>query len=272
MKAINKKTMRIVKKTRIRIITGATLTALMILALSAPESEGQGKAPAYKIIEVTDGGSVFGVVRFDTKYPPQKKIRVSKDNETCGTIKLSERFLVSKDNKGLKNVLVTVEGVTSGKAPSPAKSVTLVQNGCTYLPHFQVAEIGADGINIKLLNEDGIFHNVHTYHEDTTLFNVPHLALQKEINQHIAVAGIVKVKCDVHAWMSANIALLKDQPYYAVTDENGSFSIGDIPAGTYTLRAWHEGLPVMEKELTITAEESSEVDFVIKGKKKKKKQ
>ncbi len=247
------------------------LAALVFFTLPAPEVASQGKAAAYKVIEVTNGGSVFGVVRFDSKYPKQKKIRVSKDNETCGTIKRSERFLVSKDSKGLKNVLVTVEGVTAGKAPSPTKMITLEQNGCTYLPHFQVAEIGPDGIDVKLLNEDGIFHNIHTYHEDTTLFNIPHLAIQKEIVKHVTSAGVVNVKCDVHDWMNANIALLKDQPYYAVTDETGSFSIEDIPAGAYTLRAWHEGLGVMEKDLTITAEESSELDFVIKGKKKKKK-
>ena len=270
MKATYKKTMSIVKSARTGIITGATLAALMVFASLAPEAEGQGKGAAYKVIEVTDGGSVFGVVRFDTKYPKQKKIRISKDSETCGTIKLSERYLVSKDNKGLKNVLVTVEGITAGKAPSPSKTITLEQNGCTYLPHFQVAEIDTSGIDVKLLNEDGIFHNVHTYNEDTTLFNIPHLAIQKEIIRHVTTAGIVKVKCDVHEWMSANIALLKDQPYYAVTDESGSFSIEDIPAGTYILRAWHEGLGVMEKDLTITADESSELDFVIKGKKKKK--
>ncbi|MFQ5608121.1 MAG: carboxypeptidase regulatory-like domain-containing protein [Candidatus Zixiibacteriota bacterium] len=262
----------IVRGNNLRHQSALTLVALALggaIALTESSAQEEAESSAYTVIEVKDGGTVSGVVRFDTNYPKRKKIRVSKDNEVCGTIKRSERFLVSKDNKGLQNVLVTIEGISAGKAPSPVKSVTLQQSGCTYIPHFQAAEIGAGGIELKLLNDDGIFHNVHTYQNDSTLFNIPHLGFQKELVRSISDAGVVTVKCDVHEWMGANIALLKDQPYFAVTDGNGDFTITDVPSGAYTVKAWHEALGAMEKQVTVAAAETAIVDFVIKSKKKK---
>jgi len=244
--------------------------ALFGVAVFAPANVSAGDS-GYKVVAVDDGGSVSGVVRFGSRYPKRKKIRISKDNETCGTIKRSEKFLVSKENKGLQNVLVTIEGVKAGKAPHIAKSITLQQKGCTYVPHFQVAEVGADGVDLKLVNDDGIFHNVHTYLGDSTVFNVPQLGTQHEITQKLSGPGVVKVNCDVHDWMSADIVLLKDNPYYAVTNKNGEFLIDDIPPGTYTVKAWHEALGTMTKEVTVSDGEDSQLDFVIKGKSKKKK-
>jgi len=105
----------------------------------------------YRVIKVANGGSVAGKVSFANKYPKQARIKITRDNESCGGIKLSEKFLVSKETKGLQNVLVTVEGVTAGKAPSTSETVTLQQSECTYVPHFQVAEIGSDGVDIIML-------------------------------------------------------------------------------------------------------------------------
>jgi len=117
-----------------------------------------------------------------------------------------------------------------------------------------------------------VYFTMYTpFHSDTTLFNVPHLGEQHELHQTVTEAGVIKIKCDVHDWMSANIVLLKDKPYYSVTDEKGTFSISGIPPGSYTLRAWHEALGVMEKEITIAASEKVITDFIIKGKSKKNK-
>ncbi len=240
------------------------VTAFLPLATYAGDAD-------YAVVEVDDGSSVSGVVRFDSSSPKRKKVRISKDNETCGTIKRSEKFLVSKENKGLKNVLVTIKGVKAGKAPSVVESITLQQKGCTYVPHFQVAEVGSEGVSLKLVNDDGIFHNVHTYLGDSTVFNVPQLGTQHEITQKISAPGVIKVNCDVHDWMSADIVLLHNNPYYAVTNKSGEFSIDDIPPGTYTITAWHEALGTMSKEVTISDGENSQLDFVIKGKSKKKK-
>ncbi|MFQ5627821.1 MAG: carboxypeptidase regulatory-like domain-containing protein [bacterium] len=224
----------------------------------------------YRVITVNDGGAISGAVRFAAAYPRPNRIRVSKDNEVCGMRKVSETFIVSKENKGLKNVLITVEGVEAGKAPAPVAEITVEQKGCAYVPHFQVAQMGSEGMNLKILNSDGILHNVHSYHRKRTLFNLAQPKSVKKIGKHLKRPGVVTLKCDVHAWMNAYIVLLKNQPYYAVTDENGHFEIAGVPAGTYTLRAWHEALGEMEKPVTVATDQQADVDFVIQPKSKKK--
>ncbi len=259
-------------KDRLSIKVTAILALVALIGVGAftPIAVTAGDSD-YEVTTVDDGGSMTGVVRFDSKYPKRKKIRISKDNETCGTIKRAEKFLVSKENKGLKNVLVTIKGITAGKAPHISESITLQQKGCVYVPHFQVAEVGPEGVDLKLVNDDGIFHNVHTYLGDSTVFNVPQLGTQHEITQKLSAPGVIKVNCDVHDWMSADIVLLHNSPYYSVTNKKGEFSIDDIPPGTYTVTAWHEALGTMTKEVTISDGENSQLDFVIKGKSKKKK-
>ncbi len=211
-------------------------------------------------------GSVSGVIKFDESYPKSKRIRVSKDNEVCGNIKRSPTFIVNRQNKGLKNVLVTIEGVTKGKTSSPQAEITVEQIGCEYSPHIQVAELGEDGIKLTILNKDGILHNIHSYLGKETLFNVAQPKFKKRLSKTFTEPGVVKLKCDVHDWMEAYIILLKNQPYYSLTDENGTFNIDGIPPGTYTIIAWHEALGNMEKQVTITKGDISALDFIIKPK------
>ena len=211
-------------------------------------------------------GSVSGVIKFDESYPKTKRIRVSKDNEVCGNIKKSPTFIVNRQNKGLKNVLVTIEGVTKGKTSYPQAKITVEQIGCEYSPHIQVAELGEDGIKLTIFNKDGILHNIHSYLGKETLFNIAQPKFKKRLSKTLTEPGVVKLKCDVHNWMEAFIILLKNQPYYSLTDENGNFSIDGIPPGTYTIKAWHEALGNMEKKVEITDGTLSEVDFVIKPK------
>jgi len=225
----------------------------------------------YLSTAVADAGSITGSVRFENRYPHRRKIRITKDNEHCGAFKWAEKYIVNPENKGLLNALVTLEGINEGKAPSPAKSIAIAQKGCMYEPHFQVAEIGEGGIELSIENDDGIFHNVHGYAGKATLFNKAHMPEKKILKQKITEAGVIHLKCDVHPWMSAYIVLLKNKPYYAVTDENGHFSIDGVPPGTYTLRVWHEGLGKMEKPVEVKGSEAATVDFIIKPRKKSKK-
>lgn len=222
----------------------------------------------YRSVAVANAGSITGAVRFEDKYPRPRKIRITKDNEHCGAFKWAEKYIVNPENKGLLNALVTLEGIEAGKAPSPAKAITIAQKGCMYEPHFQVAEIGDGGIELDIENDDGIFHNVHGYAGKETLFNMAHMPEKKVLKQKLTEPGVIALKCDVHPWMNAYIVLLKNKPYYAVTDENGHFEIDEVPPGNYTVRVWHEGLGKMEKPVEVKDGEPADVDFVIKPKKK----
>ncbi|MCI0694266.1 carboxypeptidase regulatory-like domain-containing protein [candidate division KSB1 bacterium] len=264
-----------IKATANLVLMVCAIASAMMLAAArsfekAPGRNGENTTPAplssYRVIAVENGGSISGVVRFESQFPRPERIRVSKDNEVCGTHKPAETFLVSPENKGLQNVLITVEGVSTGKASTPATAITLEQRGCAYVPHFQVAEIGPEGVTLKVVNEDGILHNIHSYNGQTTLFNIAQPKFKKELTQKLTAPGVIKVKCDVHDWMNAYIVLLKDQPYYAVTDERGQFTVAGVPAGSYTLRAWHEALGTMEKPATVTANQNTEIEFIISPK------
>jgi len=119
---------------------------------------------------------------------------------------------------------------------------------------------------LTVLNQDGILHNIHAYQGKETLFNMAQPKFRKELQRKLTTPGVVMLRCDVHSWMKGYVVLLKDQPYYAVTDENGRFTISDLPPGTYTLHAWHEALGEMKKPVTVAADQPAEVDFVIRPK------
>ena len=248
--------------------------AVAIGLSTAPPSDGRpvdGSAGAAVFAVAAPGaaaaglGAISGIVRFESEFPKRKRVRVSTDNENCGTHKLSERFLVSPETKGLQNVLVTVEGVAGGKAATPDREISLEQQSCMYVPHFQVAQLGPEGITVQIRNTDPTLHNIHAYHGQTTLFNIGQPASGKSRTKKLTTPGVVRVRCDVHRWMSAYIVVLENQPYYTVTDENGNFSIEGVPVGSYTLRAWHEAIGEVEKPVAVTAAETTRLDFIIGG-------
>lgn len=245
--------------------SGAGNRKLIAAEVAAPAAGGEAARTG------SNSGSISGTVRFESRYPRQKKIRVTKDFETCGGIKKSERFIVSKETKGLKNVLVRLENATGARTAPATREVTIEQKSCTYVPHFQAASIGPDGVTLKIRNNDGIFHNVHAFREGKTLFNFAQTGGQKEISRKIKEPGVIEFKCDVHAWMNGFVVLLPEGTYYAVTDAEGHFSIPDIPPGTYQITAWHEALGTMKKSVTVTNNQAATVEFIIKPRKRKKK-
>lgn len=229
---------------------------------------GLGAVPAFPAEPPAPGaGTVSGVVRFESEYPTAERLRVTADNAVCGTHKKGETFLVSPENKGLKNVLVTVEGVAGGRTATPTEAISIEQAGCAYVPHFQVAQLGAQGLALTLTNKDATLHNIHAYNQKgETLFNVGQPGAGRSLAKTLSEPGVIAVRCDVHAWMRAWIVVLKGQPYYAVTDETGHFSIAGVPPGTYLLRAWHEALGEMKKPVVVGSDGAPDADFVIKPK------
>jgi hypothetical protein len=99
---------------------------------------------------------------------------------------------------------------------------------------------------LAIVNDDPILHNTHSFLGRKTIFN---LALPKKgqtIKKKIKRAGMMTVRCDAHPHMSGYI-LAFNHPYYAVTGEDGSFNIKDIPPGTYTITGWHESWTIVKK-------------------------
>ena len=254
-------------------VYGAGVLLAMIVSCNrgTPEQPATGIPPAplapavaatgdYEVTVITDGGSVAGTITLSgpvVKLPPRK---VTKDPQVCGMAARESQKLIVNGAGGLRNAVVIVEGVKRGKAmPASAQNAEIDQNKCEYSPHVQVMAVNSE---IALRNSDPILHNIQFFVGDNTLFNIAQ-PVQGQVNKHkIEKAGTIYVECAVHGWMQGNVVVV-DNPYYALTDENGKFSITDLPPGKYQLRIWHEYLGELTRELTVTAktETALNVDF-----------
>lgn len=207
---------------------------------------------------VAAGGTVAGTVTYAGTAPAPKKLEVTKDVAICGKEGHVDESLVVGANKGIQNVVVSIKGVSQGKSMEAlGASFVLDQKVCAYKPHVLVVPINKP---VKILNSDGILHNIHTYGKKNPPKNMAQPKFKKEITETFTQAEAIPVKCDVHGWMSAWIVAV-DHPYYAVTDASGKFTIADVPAGTYTVEFWQEKLGTQTKQVTVAATGATTADF-----------
>ncbi len=206
----------------------------------------------------TDGAAaaVSGRATYQGAAPAPESLPVQSQHQAaCGrTSAPSEELLVGGDG-GLQNVVVTLVGA-EGKA-SPRADVVLDQEGCVYSPHVQAVPTGS---TLTVVNSDDLLHNVHTYRDTNTVFNIAMPIQGQRIPRQLDEPGVVSVKCDVHSWMSAYV-VVTDSKFHAVSDDTGAFTLEGVPAGTYTLRAWHESLGTVERQVTVP--ESGEVNVTV---------
>ena len=232
--------------------------SILMPALLLASSWGAVQA-AYKEVDVGDGGSIQGMVMFDGKVPT-KTIIPTKDAEICGKKRKEPQILVG-DNKGVQEAVVYLTEVKQGKAWGAATENPLLdQENCRFRPQTQIVPKGP----IDILNSDPLLHNTHGYYGRRTAFNLALPNQGQKITKELKRSGIVKVDCDAHGWMLAHI-YVADNPYYALSDDNGNFNITDIPPGDYTMVVWqkHTG----EEEISVTVEAGQETQLTIEVKK-----
>ena len=206
----------------------------------------QAQSP-YKEIDVKDGARIIGTVRCENGNLKEiLMMERTKDEAVCGRSKTSGHLVVGK-NKGVRNAVISLEGITRGKKETGEMRFVVNQQGCDYEPHVMVVRLGSQ---LEIVNSDPILHNVHAYAmtpEVRTLFNVaqPIKGQRTSIKQmQMNTPGVVMAVCDAgHPWMSAYI-IVSDHPYYALTDDKGNFVLENVPAGTYEVKMWHEGVRV----------------------------
>lgn len=206
---------------------------------------------SFDMIFAAERGTITGKVVLAGAPPQPKKIPVTKNKAKCGTEKLSEDLVVGPD-KGVRWAVVSLVGATTG---GPAHKAVLDQKGCQFIPHVVVVPAGT---KLTILNSDRILHNIHTYSTENPAINKAQPGFRKKMKVKFSKPEIVKVACDAHSWMTGWI-VVADTPT-AVTDEKGSFTLADVPAGTYTLKVWHELLGEQtNKEVTVKAGEGAKV-------------
>lgn len=209
---------------------------------------------AYEAIDVKDGGTISGEVKFSGTPPTPEKIATTKDQEVCGkTEKVNESLLVGA-SKGVQNVVVSISNIQRGKK-LPEAGATLDQKDCRYAPHVVLSPAGAE---LTIMNSDGILHNIHTQSTKNPPFNKAQPKFRPKMTEKFAQPETVKLTCDAHGWMSGWL-IVEDHPYYAVTDANGTFKITDVPPGDYELKFWHEALGETTQTVSVKAKEEAKV-------------
>jgi len=208
-------------------------------------------------------GTVTGTITYDGKVPNLKPIAMDADPVCASKHKEpvpNQMLELGKSGNTMGNILVRVtSGLPAGKTyPAPKDPVVMDQNGCIYQPHVFVIQ---QGQTFKVLNSDGILHNVHALPKVNGQFNMAMPPTRKEAEHTFDKAeDPFQIKCDVHPWMTA-YTMVTTNPFYSVTKEDGKFTIKDLPAGSYEIEAWHEKLGKKTEKVTVGDSDTKTVDF-----------
>ena len=220
---------------------------------------------AYDEMVVKDGATIRGVVKVEGKLPKLPPLQITKYKELCKDV--PNEALVVGPGQGVRYAVVTVEGITKGKAVEKESSHELDNVKCRFISHVQAASVGQF---VVFKNSDPILHTVHgMFTSDQPQFNVG-LFPGRVSRKPLVAAGLLKIQCEVHPWMSAYI-VVTDHPYHAVTDTYGEYLINDIPAGSYRVKVWHESLGSVEKPVEVKAGAKMTLDFALTAKSEVKK-
>jgi plastocyanin len=169
-------------------------------------------------------------------------------------------MLVLGNGNTMGNIMVWVsKGLPAGKAwPAPATPVVLDQRGCQYHPHVMGIMVGQ---TYKILNSDGVLHNVHALPKINKAFNRAMPPTVKEATASFdKPEDMFEIKCDVHPWMHAYVAAFT-HPFFSVTGTDGKFTIANLPPGTYEITAWHEKLGTQTASVTVGADATKTQNF-----------
>ncbi len=211
----------------------------------------------------TFAGSITGTVNYDGPVPASMKRPIRMDADPACAKMHDEpsmpEALVLGEGQTLGNVFVHIKsGVAAGGHATPSEPVVLDQRGCKYVPHVVGVMVDQP---FKILNSDGLLHNVHSLPKVNTGFNRAMPANVKEADYKFTKEEFMfKIKCDVHPWMGAYIAVMT-HPYFAVTDADGTFTIDGLAPGTYEVEVWHEKLKTKSATVTISGDEAQTADF-----------
>lgn len=228
------------------------LAPLVAAALAIAACGGGGETTRPAPNATADGpGSLTGKVTFDGPRPERAQVRMAADPNCKPDAEqaLSDALVVAEDG-ALKNVFVYIkDGLGNRIYATPAQPVVLDQIGCQYEPHVFGVFVGQP---IEIRNSDPTLHNVHAIPKTNTEFNFGQQAGMPPMTRMFDKPEIgVSVQCDVHGWMRA-YANVVEHPFFSVSGDDGTFEIKGLPAGTYTVEAWHERLGSQTQSITIS--------------------
>ncbi len=247
---------------KLQIKLGAVLVALLLVA-------GVSLVHNPKV-SAAGNGKITGMVKLDGTPPHMKGIDMSKD-PYCAKFHANSpaqlELVVVGKNGGLKNVVLYLSQGLSAQAASqkPSTEPVFDQKGCMYTPHVIAMDVGQE---YKVVTSDQTAHNIHPEPNPMT-GNIPWNRSQPPgappiVQSWKAEEIAIPVKCNIHPWMHGYHVVVKGP--YAVTDDNGSFTIENVPPGNYTVTAWQETYGTQNQKVTVAAGQSASANFTYKAK------
>jgi plastocyanin len=240
----------------------AVLTGIVCVILSASPRPGLAQQRGETRGDPATAGSVTGRVVFRGTPPPQDGVSMSNDSfcaQAAESNLPSEAVLIDPQG-GLQNAFVYVK---DGLDPSyvfeaPATAVALDQRRCRFEPRVLGVRIGQP---LAIINDDATLHNVHGRPSANQEFNIGQPIAGMRYTRAFTVPEVmIPLTSDIHSWMKAFVGVLP-HPLFAVTGPDGSFTIGGVPPGSYTIEAWHEKLGRVTERVTVSAGQAATVSF-----------
>lgn len=227
----------------------------------------QPPAPTYYKVDTATAGTVTGIIKYEGPKAKPKFIDMSSD-PTCanahkGGKVLDESLLVDKSGD-LANAFVYISKGLEGKTfATPTDTVKIDQSGCWFKPRVLGLQAGQ---TLDIVNSDPVTHNIHPMPHDNREWNHSQGPGDPPMHRKFTKAEVmIPVKCNIHDWMHAFIGVV-DHPYFAVTGDDGTFKLPNLPPGTYTVTAWHENMEPVETSVTIAASGKAEANLTFHAK------
>ena len=209
------------------------------------------------------GGTVSGKVTYEGTPAKPKPIDMSKE-PSCAkqhATPITTETVVTGPSNSLENVVVYISAGAPDDAP-PSEPATFDQKGCQYIPHVLAFQVNQQ---LKVVNDDQTSHNIHPLAKINREWNKSQPPGTPPILDKYDKPEFIPVKCNVHPWMHGTFAVLKNS-HHAISGQDGGFSLPNLPAGKYTVTAWHESYGEQTQEVTISGSETKTINFVFKAK------
>jgi hypothetical protein len=216
-----------------------TLLTVLVTYVSAQSN--------YQVVSLASSGKIAGTVTWSGALPHVAPYPINKDSAVCDPNSQKtrdlERLIIGRRG-GVANTVVFLKNVTSGKPMKfPEARQFLNQKQCRYEPH--VLLVGKDA-NLQMKSSDPVLHTIHM--DGAATYNLPFPFTNQTVSRSMSTPGLVNLRCNGgHVWMNAEV-IVAPHPYYAVTDESGTFELTEVPPGEYEIVAWHEGWSLIREE------------------------
>ena len=216
-------------------------------------------------VKAAGEGKITGTVKLDGVAPHMKGIDMSKD-PVCVKAHASDpgylQTVVAGANGGLENVVLSISD-WSGPATVSTTVPVFDQKNCMYTPHVLAMDVGQ---TFKVTTSDATAHNIHPLPNPMTNvgWNQSQPPGAPPIEKSWKKPEMIPVQCNIHPWMHGWFVVVNGP--YATTDSNGSYTINNVPPGSYTVTAWQEQSGTQTQKVTVAAGASATADFTFKAK------